>query len=313
MNKNIINLLLDLFDGGAGAGADSSGAGAAGDSNNGETQALSSPAVKRKAENPLKSVQYGKQPQADESTIESKEPTQKSPEERAAEFEKLIKEDYKDIFQQKMQSVIDKRFAETKSLQAAQDKTAPLINKLMERYGVSDIAGLEAAIDKDTSYLEEAAEKAGMPLDQYRSLNALRVQNEQLRQQFREQQRRAEAERVYSGWVNEAETLKTSDPMYASLDLEAEIQNTDFRKMLQAGVSVKAAYDAVHSGDMLKAAYTAAQQQTVQNIQKRNSRPTENGTSNLSGITVKSDVSKLTRADRAEIARRVMRGEKISF
>ena len=135
MNKNIINLLLDLFDGGAGAGADSSGAGAAGDSNNGETQALSSPAVKRKtAENPLNSVQYGKQPQAETSAIENEEPPQKSPQERAAEFEKLIKGDYKDLFQQKMQSVIDKRFAETKSLQAAADKTAPLINKLMERY-----------------------------------------------------------------------------------------------------------------------------------------------------------------------------------
>ena len=39
-------------------------------------------------------MQYGKQPQAEAGTIESEEPPQKSPQERAAEFEKLIKGDY---------------------------------------------------------------------------------------------------------------------------------------------------------------------------------------------------------------------------
>ena len=42
-------------------------------------------------------------------------------------------------------------------------------------------------------------------------------------------------------------------------------------------------------------------------------RPQENGTLQSGGMIVKNDVSKLTREDRAEIARRAMRGEKIQF
>ena len=49
------------------------------------------------------------------------------------------------------------------------------------------------------------------------------------------------------------------------------------------------------------------------NVRANGSRPVENGTRQQSSFTVKSDVSKLTKADRAEIARRVQRGEKISF
>lgn len=311
MTKHTIALILDLFDGGAGAGADGAGAGEAG-AGNGESQAPSSPAVKKNAANPLSAVQYGKQAEADP-TIGQTEEKQQTPADRAAAFEKLIKEDYKDLFNQKMQSVIDKRFAETKTLRANLEQQAPLLDKLMARYGVSDLAALDKAVDEDTAYLEQAAEKAGMPLEQFRNMNTLRLQNEQLRRQAQEQQRAAEAERIYNGWLGEVDALKAADPMYSGFDLEAEIQNSDFRKMLQAGVSVKAAYDALHAGDMMKAAYTAAQQETVNNIQKRNSRPAENGTAQSAGISVKTDVTKLTKADRAEIARRAARGENITF
>ena len=52
---------------------------------------------------------------------------------------------------------------------------------------------------------------------------------------------------------------------------------------------------------------------TVAKIKNKSSRPAENGTSSSSSAIVKSDVSNLTKADRAEIARRAAKGEIISF
>ena len=56
-----------------------------------------------------------------------------------------------------------------------------------------------------------------------------------------------------------------------------------------------------------------ASQKIVNGIKAKGSRPTENGVSSGSAAVVKSDVNALTKKDREEIERRVMRGERISF
>ena len=56
-----------------------------------------------------------------------------------------------------------------------------------------------------------------------------------------------------------------------------------------------------------------AEKQVVDGIRAKGARPPENGTAAQSAFTVKGDVSKLTRKDREEIARRAARGEKITF
>ena len=62
-----------------------------------------------------------------------------------------------------------------------------------------------------------------------------------------------------------------------------------------------------------KNAAQAAGEQMKARIQTKGARPTENGTSSQSAVITKSDVHSLTKADRDEIERRVMRGEKIRF
>ena len=61
--------------------------------------------------------------------------------------------------------------------------------------------------------------------------------------------------------------------------------------------------------------FTAKQveQKLTNKIVANGARPTENGMTSQSASLTKSDVSQLTKADRAEIARRVARGEKIRF
>ena len=77
------------------------------------------------------------------------------------------------------------------------------------------------------------------------------------------------------------------------------------------------AYKVIHMDAMMSDAvqHTAAQteQKITANIKAKGARPAESGAAAQGGIVYRNDVSKLTRAERAEIARRVNMGEVIKF
>ena len=112
----------------------------------------------------------------------------------------------------------------------------------------------------------------------------------------------------------EAQQVKT---LYPAFDFQAETGNRDFIGLLRAGLPVQKAYELVHmeeiKAEAAKAAAKTAGEQMAARIQARNARPAENGTSAQSAVIVKNDVHNLSRAERAEIARRVQRGEQIRF
>ena len=79
----------------------------------------------------------------------------------------------------------------------------------------------------------------------------------------------------------------------------------------------KKAYEVAHldtiKGGIAQQTAAKTERAVVENIRAKGNRPAENGVGSGSGITVKNDVSKLSRQDRQEIARRVARGENIRF
>ena len=87
--------------------------------------------------------------------------------------------------------------------------------------------------------------------------------------------------------------------------------------MLKTGLPMEHAYKVQHMDELIADARmtTAAtvEKATIDNIRAKGARPQENGSSPQSAFTVKDDVSKLTKKDRAEIARRAARGERIEF
>ena len=87
--------------------------------------------------------------------------------------------------------------------------------------------------------------------------------------------------------------------------------------MLRVGVPMEVAYHAKHHSEIVTSAVNTAREQTeknvVNNIRARGARPQENGTQSQSSFTVRDDVHNLSRAERAEIARRAARGEVIKF
>lgn len=339
-SENLLNIRLDLFDGGAAAGGDGAGAAAPasqnGDGAKGGSQAAPG-STRRGKSGEFQNVLFGKQstPAAagegggqegqQQSSVagsdKDKQPgvttTSDTLEARRKAFQDLVNsEEYKDIYTEETQRIINRRFRETQNLEQQVARNQPLIDMLMQRYKISDgdIGKLTAAIENDDAYWSEAAEEAGMSVEQYKQFQKLQRENAALMRDQQQRRSQQAAQQQLQKWYGEAEQVKG---VYPSFDLNAEVKNQQFLSMLKSGVPMQHAYEVVHLDDIkagvAKMQAKATERQVVDGIRAKGARPQENGTTSQSAFTVKDDVGKLTKAERAEIARRVARGEIIKF
>ena len=339
-SENLLNIRLDLFDGGAAAGGDGAGAAAPasqnGDGAKGGSQAAPG-STRRGKSGEFQNVLFGKQsaPAAagegsgqegqQQSSVagsdKDKQPgvttTSDTLEARRKAFQDLVNsEEYKDIYTEETQRIINRRFRETQNLEQQVARNQPLIDMLMQRYKISDgdIGKLTAAIENDDAYWSEAAEEAGMSVEQYKQFQKLQRENAALMRDQQQRRSQQAAQQQLQKWYGEAEQVKG---VYPSFDLNAEVKNRQFISMLKSGVPMQHAYEVVHLDDIkagvAKMQAKATERQVVDGIRAKGARPQENGTTSQSAFTVKDDVGKLTKAERAEIARRVARGEIIKF
>ena len=317
MHTNL-DLDLHLFDGAA--GAEGSGAGA------GEGQAAA-PTATGKGKNALADVTYGKQPEADAEGAPTTEPTEPAspdgdPADKAAAFEAMIKGEYKDVFAQRTQGIIDARFKETKGLEAQLAAHQPMLDALAARYGVdpTDTKALQKAMDDDDSYYEAAASERGLTVPQMKEVTRIERENVELKRAAEAQAEAENAKRHLTRWMQQSEQLKQQFPGF---DLQAECDGPNghrFVALLKSSeaISVEDAYKLIHQDELMSGALQYAVQTTqkrvTDDIRARGARPSENGASGSAPARiVKSDPSKYTKADRGEIERRVLRGERIEL
>ena len=234
-------------------------------------------------------------------------------EERQKAYNDFINE-YKDIDQKRFQDTFDRRFKQVKGMEADLAAQKPILDMLKSRYGVEDVADLQKALTEDTEYWERIAEDKGMTVEQYHAMQKLEQENAELKKIRERQIGQQQFQQQIDTWYKEAEKVKE---LYPSFDFKTEAQNPEFLSLLKHGNSVEHAYKVLHFDELTQnAARVAAQTADAQaqaRIKQKASRPSENGTSSKTAVIVKNDVSTLTRKERAEIARRVARGEKISF
>lgn len=265
--------------------------------------------------NPLADVKYGIQPQESAPAAGVQQTTEVKPD-RNAEFEKLIKGDYKEQYDARVQDTVQKRLKGQKDTVDKFNALSPALGLLAHRYGVdpTDAQALAKAIENDNALYEAEAAKAGMDVEQYKKYEQMRRQNEQFRAQMEDQKRKDHAAQQYATWTQQAEQAKQ---IYPGLDLEAEVKNPQFMRLLNSGVDVGSAYLVIHKDEVIPAAMQhvaqTVEQKLAGKIAANGARPAENGMKAPGGAVVKSDVTQLSKLDRAEINRRVARGEKISF
>ena len=312
--KHFIPMLsLQVFaEGGAGA------AGGAGDGGTaqgqGVTEAAALPQTKGEKNNPLASVKYGIQ-EEEAPAAEVQTETVAQPD-RNAECEKLIKGEYKDLYDAKVQDTIQKRLKGSKETVDKYNALTPTLEILANKYGVdaTDIEALNKAIQEDDTFFEEEALKRGMSVQDYKAIRKMERENADLKRQMQEQQTKEKADKLYTQWLQQEQDTKK---VYPSFNMQAEMQNPRFVDLLKSNIDVKTAYEVLHKDEILPAAmqFTAktVEQKITNKIIANGARPTENGMSSQGAAVVKSDVSQLSKADRAEIIRRVQRGEKIRF
>ena len=235
-------------------------------------------------------------------------------EERRKAFNDLINGEYKDIYQENFQQVFDRRFKQVKGMEAELASHKEVVDLLKGVYGVEDVEQVKTAFKEDRAFWEQVAEDKGMTYEQHQAVMKLERENAELRAIRQRQIGQQQFQQQIDSWYQEADKVKE---LYPSFDFKTEAQNPEFLSLLRNGNSVEHAYKVLHFDELTQnAARVAAQTADAQaqaRIKQKASRPSENGTSSKSAVIVKNDVANLTRKDRAEIARRVARGEKIVF
>ena len=306
-NYYLIPMLnLQLFAEGAGDGGTAEGQGVTG--------AAALPQTKGEKNNPLSNVKYGIQ-EEEAPAAEVQVETVAQPD-RNAEFEKLIKGEYKDLYDAKMQDTIQKRLKGQKETVDKFNALTPTLDLLASKYGVDagDIEALNKAISEDDSYYEQEALDKGMTVQQLKEIKKMERENADLKAQMEEAQRQENGKKLYAQWMQQAEEAKK---VYPSFDIKAEMNNPKFVDLLRSNIDVRTAYEVLHKDEIIPAAmqFTAqtVESKLAKKIASNGARPSENGMSSQSAAVVKSDVSQLSKEDRAEIIRRVQRGEKIRF
>ena len=315
MRKLTLSRFFDIQHFGEGAGGAGGGTGAGGDAGGapaaGQTAAAPAQPQKGAKGNPLANVQYGKvesAPAAGEQQI--------STDERTARFEGLIKGEFKDLYDQRVQDTIKQRLKGNEAIVSKYNALAPALELLSGKYGVKadDVEGLIKAIEDDESFYEDEALEKGLTVEQVKSIRKMERENKALKAERDASQNEARANALYAAWMQQAEQVKG---IYPSFDLAGELQNAQFRQLLQSNVPVQTAYEVVHKDEIIPAAmhFTAQKvtEKVANSVRAGQRRPAEGAMASTGAVTIKSDVSQLTRADREEIARRVARGEKIRF
>lgn len=232
-----------------------------------------------------------------------------------AEFETLIKGKYKDQYNARVKDTVQKRLKATNEMAEKYKALTPMFEILAQRYGVdvTDIDGLNAAVQEDDYFYEDEAFERNMSVKQLKEIKKMEREIATLRRDRAETKRQEEGQRIYNTWMQQAEAAKLKFP---NLDLAIEIQNPEFMNLLRANVGVEAAYQVIHQDDIIagamQAAARTAAQKTANSVAANAARPNENGTGQ-GAATVKPDVSKMTKAQRQDYIRRAARGETITF
>ena len=300
-------LSLQIFaEGTAGAGTGDGGTA----QGQGVTEAAALP--QKGVKNPLSDVKYGiQEEEAPTATVQ----TAAQPD-RNAEFEKLIKGEYKDLYDARVQNIVQNRLKGSKETVDKFNALTPTLELLANKYGVEagDIEALNKAIEEDDSYYEQEALEKGMTVKDLKAFKQIQKENAALKAQMDEAQRQENGKKLYATWMQQADEAKK---VYPSFDMRTEMNNPKFVDLLRSNIDVRTAYEVLHKDEIIPAAMQFTAQTVESKIAKKiaanGARPAENGMNSQSAAVVKSDVSQLSRADRDEIRRRVARGEKIRF
>lgn len=226
---------------------------------------------------------------------------------KEAEFEALIEGEYKEQFSKKVQKIISKRLKEVKVMKEEKEKNTQVVESLLKKFNIEDgdTEKLERMIDTQMTQDNKQTQERQTEL-----LKRLIAENSYLKKHREEELRSIQMKNRAQQLRAQAEEAKK---IYPEFDFEAELKNPEFCRLLKVGVSVKNAYEVANIDTILDRNSKTAERKVVDSIRSKGNRPVENGSESASGILLSGNASKLTKKQRAELAKRAAKGERISF
>lgn len=306
MKHHNMELNLRLFEGGEGGGAPA-GTGGTETTAGGATENMSSK-VQDDTGGP-EGKEPGKTPEKQE---EGKE---KTPEERMEEYNRF-KADYKDLYGQDVQNAISRRYKENEQLRQQIDEYGPLLSTLSAKYGLDspDVKSLMAAIDKDNSFWEDAAMKEGMSVDQYKKMKQYEAEHQQIIEAAKRAEQVRQRDQTWARWNQEADMCMQKFPQF---NMDMELNNPNFVKLLGAGLDVESAYKAAHFDELTHGIAAQTEEKTrkkvADSIRAGAGRPIENGIGLGGANKSVTNAWDLSAEEFAKIMERAKSGEKIKL
>lgn len=235
-------------------------------------------------------------------------------------FRELIEGDYKDDYEKELKKALGKRLKGRQGTEKELERYRKLdvaLGMLSDRYKIDsknglNLEALEEAIRSDKELFAEQAAEIGMDPAALLNQKQLELENRKMKAQMdrysEEVRRRAQYEELL-------EKEKEVQKLYPEFDLNTEMQNPSFGRLVASGIDLKTAYFAVHREEIQKATmeFSArkASEAVAANVAANQARPNENGASGVQNATFKTDPKDLTKEEREEIKRRVRRGERV--
>ena len=291
-------LSLQLFADGAGAGA-----AAAGTATGAEAGSNSQSATGNNNAEGAAGSTTGAESTAEQSQVET--------------FDDLIKGRYKQDFDAKVQSIINKRFKGAREAEASMNKLSQGISALGTYYGLDAespdfLDKLNSRIMDDEKLYEKEAAESGMNVDDVKRIRRMEMENRALKLQTRRDAEERQMQEFYSGVIKQVPDVQK---VYPQFDIDTEMANEQFFNLVRNGVGLRNAYEVIH-GSELQAARDAiiaqkAQEQLSNSVRANGMRPNE--VNHNSAPDFGRDIKNMTRAEVKQIIRRAERGEVVKF
>lgn len=293
MHKYILNLQLfaDGGDGGDGGEATAEGV------SSGDPILDSIPERAKKFYKPSTPKAQPKEEVQEEGTTTSEQSESKM------SYADLIKsDDYKADHEAYMEKTIGNRLKKYKGVEESNAKMKKVLENVSAKYGIdasseSFLEDLASAVEADDSYYEKYAVEHDVTPQEARKIVTMERKVTELENQRAEEARQEELRQQIAVIQNNAQKTKA---MFPQFDLDVEMQNTQFARLVGATQGdTTAAYKTLHWDELFNNAVgqatEVAKQQTANAIASNKSRPIENGmssnapavmTTNFSGMNL---------------------------
>ena len=225
-------------------------------------------------------------------------------------------------YNRQMQSVVQSRLRSAKEAEGNLAKLTPALELLARKHGMDaenmDYDALAKAISEDDAYYEDKALEMGVSVETAKKIDQ---QERETGRQKREAERTLEQQRIQQHIQSLEQQGEAMKKIFPSFDLRKELQNPAFARMTSpsGGVSVEAAYYAIHHQELQAAAMQETAKRTAENISNAirsgSHRPDENGISAQAPSVTTFDYRNASAEQRSALKKRIRdaaaRGEKL--